>query len=275
VYASTSLLDRYSHLSPSPPTKKSFQLAAMACLHLCLKLSGTPLPLPEMVALSRGFFTPALVAEMEKDVLLHTGWLTHPPTPADFVELLAALLPASSRAAADRATFLTELSLLHPRFLPCRPSTLAAAALRLPLHGEEREAFGAALGAAGFDGGGLGEVEGMLEGIAPRDDVSHDGRKEEVVRDVESPTGVADFGHGGGEGEAEDEMEDADEDEESSSTSSSASGSSAEGWVRVGSASGAATCLGSLRIAPGAPAEATANPAWDNDRSAKRAKNFF
>lgn len=76
VDVSLSYLDRF--LSFRPVNKKIFQVAAMASLHLAVKLyePGT-LRLPSLVELSRGVFTEGHVVAMEETILRYVLILFH------------------------------------------------------------------------------------------------------------------------------------------------------------------------------------------------------
>jgi lipoyl(octanoyl) transferase len=68
VGISMSFLDRY--LSTRRVNKKIFQLAAMTCLYLAIKLHEPgSLKISSLIALSRGFFTKSHVLAMEESIL--------------------------------------------------------------------------------------------------------------------------------------------------------------------------------------------------------------
>ena len=68
VMVSMNLLDRY--LASRPVNKKTFQLAAMTCLFLAIKLNEPgKLTMASMIALSRGYFRVDQMAAMEVSIL--------------------------------------------------------------------------------------------------------------------------------------------------------------------------------------------------------------
>lgn len=70
VSISMSFLDRYLSSTLKLVDKKLFQLTAMTCLYLAIKLyePGT-LPMQAMIELSRGYFTVEQMTIMEMDIL--------------------------------------------------------------------------------------------------------------------------------------------------------------------------------------------------------------
>jgi hypothetical protein len=72
VGISMSFLDRY--LSTRRVNKKIFQLAAMTCLYLAIKLyEPGSLKISSLIALSRGFFTNSHVLAMEESILRYVA----------------------------------------------------------------------------------------------------------------------------------------------------------------------------------------------------------
>ena len=68
VSVAMSYLDRY--LSTRRVNKKIFQLAAMTCLYLAIKLSEpSTLKIASLIGLSRGFFTTEHIVAMEQSIL--------------------------------------------------------------------------------------------------------------------------------------------------------------------------------------------------------------
>ena len=96
-----SYLDR--HLSRRVVDRRSFQLAATACLCLSAKVHGEDLSsfrsgkrrqlrIPEVAYLSGGYLEARDIAYAELDVLHSLSWLVHPPTPLAFARDLLCLL---------------------------------------------------------------------------------------------------------------------------------------------------------------------------------------
>mgnify|MGYP005849321739 CR=1 FL=1 len=148
-------LDRYlaRHLATNPAgiPKNAFQLLAMTCLYIAVKLDQPRmLSLDTMAHLSRGTFTKEQMRVMETDILNVLQWHVHPPTPytflSHFMQLMnsnkQAPLPGSSKIY-EMARYFVELSVLDYYFVGKRNSTVAVAALINAL--EDQKCYGANL----------------------------------------------------------------------------------------------------------------------------------
>lgn len=138
VAVSMSMLDRFC-IESSGMTKKHFQLAAMSCLFLAIKLDEPrPMTLESLVDLSKGCFQPRHVKLMEGIVLERLSWMTSPITANVFVRhfLLLLLLPTSQPLLInilEVAVFLTELSVCDSFFISQKSSDTALACILLAL----------------------------------------------------------------------------------------------------------------------------------------------
>ena len=130
-------LDRYLAAYPSSVDKNMFQLLAMTCLYLSIKLNeykhllipGSKSSMDTILQLSRGFFTLDEMEKMEYDILQRLQWHVHPPTPQVFVKHYLYFLGQEDKEIYDLAQFMTELSVMDYFFVGYRPSEIAIAAL--------------------------------------------------------------------------------------------------------------------------------------------------
>jgi len=136
VSACMSFVDRYlaSHLQANPQgiPKHAFQLLAMTCLYISVKLDQPRmLSLETMAHLSRGTFTKEQMQAMEYDVLRQLEWHVHPPTPYTFLSYFMQLSQNQPGAIKvyEMARYFVELSVLDYYFVGKRSSTVAIAAL--------------------------------------------------------------------------------------------------------------------------------------------------
>ena len=131
-----SFLDRYlaNHLEHHDEgiPKHAFQLLAMTCLYVAVKLDQPRmLSLETMAHLSRGTFSKSQMQAMEMDILNKLNWHVHPPTPYTFLSHFMQLTkpqPAASKVY-EMARYFVELSVLDYYFVGKRSSTVAIAAL--------------------------------------------------------------------------------------------------------------------------------------------------
>lgn len=99
-------LDRFSAFRIScyggPPSKRNFQLTAVTCLYIAVKLHGStdhpegrpPGPtIGEFVKLSHKFFGVEDILSMEIRILNSLNWRLHPPTRLRFIEVFHTLCP--------------------------------------------------------------------------------------------------------------------------------------------------------------------------------------
>uniref|UniRef100_A0A7S3VCP7 Cyclin N-terminal domain-containing protein n=1 Tax=Chaetoceros debilis TaxID=122233 RepID=A0A7S3VCP7_9STRA len=124
-------LDRY--LALRPVNRKIFQLAAMTCLFIAIKMNESKvLSLSAFLSLSRGYFQAEHVLAMEHAVLRALSWKVNPPTPIIQAKYLLFILPKNVQRKAEIleiTRFLTEISVCDYFFVPHKPSTIAIAAL--------------------------------------------------------------------------------------------------------------------------------------------------
>ena len=130
-------LDRFLAVYPATVDKNLFQLLAMTCLYLSIKLNeykhllipGSKSSMDTILQLSRGFFTLEQMEKMEHDVLQRLQWHVHPPTPQVFVKHLLFFFSVEEHEVHDLAQFMVELSVMDYFFVPYKPSEVAAAAI--------------------------------------------------------------------------------------------------------------------------------------------------
>jgi hypothetical protein len=144
VSISMNHLDRYLAAYPSAVNRQLFQLLAMTCLYLSIKLneiegvriSGSKSTMDAILQLSRGWFTIEQMEKMEYDILQRLQWRVHPPTVQLFVMHLSSFLSCgdSQQECHDMAIFLAELSVIDYYFVSYKPSEVALAALLNALH---------------------------------------------------------------------------------------------------------------------------------------------
>ena len=129
-------VDRYLLAAGGVIDKRQFQLLAMTCLYLSIKVhggyimaTGSPSTMKTMLMLSRGHYSTEEMESMEYDILQRLQWHVHPPTPQLILRLL---LPESFQhfhKIFDLENFMIELSVTDYFFVPYKPSETAAAAL--------------------------------------------------------------------------------------------------------------------------------------------------
>eukprot|EP00934_Nitzschia_sp_Nitz4_P008900 Nitzschia sp. Nitz4//scaffold48_size128905//50884//51941//NITZ4_003594-RA/size128905-processed-gene-0.80-mRNA-1//1//CDS//3329552964//8890//frame0 len=128
-------LDRYIATLPRALDKDTFQLLAMTCLYLAVKLNEYKhLYIPDskssmdtILRLSRGLFTIEQMEKMEVDILQRLQWHVHPPTPQLFCKHLLHFLSVEEYEYHDLSQFMVELSVMDYFFVTFKPSEIAAA----------------------------------------------------------------------------------------------------------------------------------------------------
>lgn len=128
-------LDRYLAVFPSTVDKNFFQLLAMTCLYLSIKLNeykhlltpGSRSSMDTILRLSRGFFTLEQMEKMEHDILQRLQWHVHPPTPQLFVKHFLFFLSIEEHEVHDLSQFMVELSVMDYFFVNYKPSEIAIA----------------------------------------------------------------------------------------------------------------------------------------------------
>lgn len=137
VSTAMSHLDRFLGVYNGTVDKNLFQLLAMTCLYLSIKLNeykhllipGSKSSMDTILQLSRGFFTLKEMEQMEYEVLQRLQWHVHPPTAQLFVKHFLFFLSVDEHELHDLAQFMIELSVMDYFFVSYRPSEIAMAAL--------------------------------------------------------------------------------------------------------------------------------------------------
>jgi hypothetical protein len=130
-------LDRFLDTFTGEVDKNLFQLLAMTCLYLSIKLNEYKhLLIPEstssmdtILRLSRGAFTLQQMERMEYEVLQRLRWHVHPPTPQLFVKHFLFFLSVEEHEVHDLTQFMIELSVMDYFFVSYKPSEVAIASL--------------------------------------------------------------------------------------------------------------------------------------------------
>jgi hypothetical protein len=140
VSIAMSHLDRYLANYSDLVDKNQFQLLAMTCLYMAIKLNeykhlmipGSKSSMETILHLSKGFFTIQQMEKMEYDVLQRLQWHVHPPTPQVFVKHFMLFLishDCEERDLHDLAQFYVELSAMDYFFVDYKASDVALASL--------------------------------------------------------------------------------------------------------------------------------------------------
>ena len=137
VSTAMSHLDRFLGVYNGVVDKNLFQLLAMTCLYLSIKLNefkhllipGSKSSMDTILQLSRGFFTLKEMEKMEYEVLQRLRWHVHPPTAQLFVKHFLFHLSVEEHELHDLAQFMIELSVMDYFFVSYKPSEIAIAAL--------------------------------------------------------------------------------------------------------------------------------------------------
>lgn len=130
-------LDRYLGEYNGTVDKNHFQLLAMTCLYLSIKLNeykhllipGSKSSMDTILQLSRGFFTLKEMENMEFEVLQRLQWYVHPPSAQLFVKHFLFIISVEEQELHDLAQFMIELSVMDYFFVSYKPSEIAIAAL--------------------------------------------------------------------------------------------------------------------------------------------------
>jgi hypothetical protein len=130
-------LDRFLATFTEEVDKNMFQLLAMTCLYLSIKLNEYKhLLIPEstssmdtILRLSRGAFTLSQMEQMEYEVLQRLRWHVHPPTPQLFVKHFMYFASVEEPELHDLTQFMIELSVMDYFFVNYRSSEVAVASL--------------------------------------------------------------------------------------------------------------------------------------------------
>jgi hypothetical protein len=143
VAVSMSYLDRFLSTSRSSARealqyKKHYQLAAMTCLYIAIKLVE-PLAMDTKLlsSISQGCYSEIEISDMEKEILTSLGWRMNGPTAHDFLSHILNVLPTTardscesiSRTLHDFSRFQVELAVSDYDLSIQKPSLVALAAI--------------------------------------------------------------------------------------------------------------------------------------------------
>ncbi|KAI2511465.1 hypothetical protein MHU86_2901 [Fragilaria crotonensis] len=132
------LLSKDSDLISS---KRTFQLGAITCLYLAMKVFDTTfVKLSSLVRLGRGLFTEQDVLQMEMQILAKLEWKVHPPTPMCFLRHYTRLIPSTVSSSTsfmitEVSRFVAEISVCLYKFIKYPPSMIAYASLCIAMDG--------------------------------------------------------------------------------------------------------------------------------------------
>ncbi|KAL7511897.1 hypothetical protein ACHAXN_009110 [Cyclotella atomus] len=155
VAVSMSYLDRFlSTLRPSAcralQYKKEYQLAAMTCLYIAIKLFE-PLAMDTglLSSISQGCYSESDISDMEKEILTSLGWRMNGPTSHDFLSHILEVLPSSATAScesiirtiSDFSRFQVELAVSDYDLAIQKPSIVALAAILNSAEGVDSTLF--------------------------------------------------------------------------------------------------------------------------------------
>jgi len=137
VSVSMSYFDRFLSRHSEQVNRKKYQLAAMTCLFMAVKLYGTrKLSVFSLIQLSKGHFNEDHILTMERMILHTLSWNVHPPTPLSIVQHLILLSPTercidttTKRHLNQVYCFLAELNVCDYFFVPHKSSSIALACI--------------------------------------------------------------------------------------------------------------------------------------------------
>jgi len=131
VFYSTYYLDQY--LSVCYVDEKLFQLVAMTCFYLAIKLhSPKKLGIQCIASMGRGVIHEDHIAAMELSIMQNLDWYLHPPTPLAFIRNIFPLI-SDKHEAQEFCQFLSELSVCAYPFVYTKPSSIAIAAILIAI----------------------------------------------------------------------------------------------------------------------------------------------
>lgn len=126
--------------------RKFYQLAAMTCLYMAIKIHE-PLEMETslLADLSRGVYTDMQIAQMELEILEALEWRLSGPTPLAFIQHFMALItdidPRVKAAIMDYARYQSELAVSSLDLVPRDASEIALAAILNAIEGIDRSLF--------------------------------------------------------------------------------------------------------------------------------------
>lgn len=123
-------------------SRRTFQLAAMTCLYLAMKVYDTSfVKLESLIKLGRGLFTVDDVIAMEDRILTKIlKWRVHPPTAMCFLRhytrlFPSCLSPSTAYMISEVSRFIAEISVCLYKFVKYKPSAVAMSALMIAMEG--------------------------------------------------------------------------------------------------------------------------------------------
>lgn len=122
-------------------SKRTFQLGAITCLYLAMKVYDTTfVKLSSLVRLGRGLFSESDVLATETKILTKLQWRVHPPTPMCFLRHYTRLIPSTvststSFMITEVSRFVAEISVCLYKFVKYPASMIAYAALCIAMDG--------------------------------------------------------------------------------------------------------------------------------------------
>lgn len=129
--------------------KREYQLAAMTCLYISIKLhEPLAMNVTLLAEISAGCYTPQEILDMESRILQSLQWNLNGPTPQEFLSLYLSMLHPEEygyelntlASLLDVGTFQLELAVSdYDLSLRCKPSLVALAALLNSLEGLDEE----------------------------------------------------------------------------------------------------------------------------------------
>jgi len=129
-------------------SRRTYQLTAMTCLQLAIKLFHKPygVHIHSFVKLGRGLFTAEDLIEAESNVLFMLRWYVHPPTATTFLDyylLLCpeSLLPSTRYILRELSKFMIELAVCVYEFALEKPSIVAYSALMIAVEQMDEDAL--------------------------------------------------------------------------------------------------------------------------------------
>lgn len=136
VAISMNYFDRFLSTFEGKQNIQEFQLAAMTCLYIAIKVHERRAIKPKTISeLSNGAFQEKQVTEMELRIATTLQWRLNPPTSMSFVRSFLLMIPDRRIedfelwTVLDLATFQTELAVREYDFVSYAASTIALAAI--------------------------------------------------------------------------------------------------------------------------------------------------
>lgn len=128
-------------------SKQSFQLGAITCLYLAMKIYDTTfVKLESLVKLGRGLFSEEDVLQTELLILSKLEWRVHPPTPMCFLRHYTRLIPATVSSSTafmitEVSRFIAEISVCLYKFVKQPPSMIAYASFCIAMDSIEESSL--------------------------------------------------------------------------------------------------------------------------------------